>query len=117
VCRDGAPFTGGTSAILIFPSVKTSDEGTHWVEIRSGAVAVTSGTAHLTVKVPEVPFSILTQAEKKVSMAVGMPVRFSVVASGTAPRIYCRYHNGKDITGGTASSYNVGDSNETDSGI
>jgi hypothetical protein len=115
--RDGTPLTGGTSAIVNFPSVKTSDGGTYWVEIRSGAVAVTSGTARLTVKVPDVPVSILNQPEKEVSIAVGKPLRLSVVASGTTPLIYRWYHNGKEITGGTASSYNVGNSSETDSGI
>jgi hypothetical protein len=114
--RDGMPVTGATSAILNIPSVKISDGGIYSVELRSGAMAVTSGTARLTVKIPAVPVSILTQPEKEVTVAVGKPLKLNVVAAGTAPLIYRWYRDGIELTGGTASSYNVASSKETDSG-
>jgi hypothetical protein len=97
---NGTALSGDTSSALTLSNVQTNNAGTYTVVVSNVAGSVTSAAATLTVNIPP---GITTQPLSQTE-AEGQNVRFSVVASGTAPLGYQWYVNGTALSGDISSA-------------
>src|SRR6266481_4867313 len=107
-----ATVSGATTTTLGLASVTTNDQSAYSCRVTDTSGSVTSIIAVLTVIVPP---GIITQPASYNTNA-GATVKFSVVASGTAPLAYQWREGGSNITGATLSSYTISGVGTNDSG-
>src|SRR5215471_17535580 len=99
--KNGAGIAGATGPSLSISAAQLSDAGPYTVIVTNGAGSVTSTAAILTVTTAPVPPTITTQPAS-MSIVVGNPVQFSVVASGTSPLNYQWSKEGVPINAATS---------------
>ncbi len=110
--RNNVALSGGTLAVYRLSPVRATDAGLYRVELKAGSV-LQAGTASITVNTP---VSIFNQPEKEVAVAVGKPFNLTVSATGTAQLTYQWYKNEVPINGGTAATYRVQATTNSDAG-
>ncbi len=110
--------TVGSSQMLSFTNLTTSDSGSYDVVVSNGAGSVTSNTAVLDVVNPTT--LTITRNPASVSVYATQTATFSVSATGTGTLDYQWYQgapgSGTAITGATSSSYTTGALTTADSG-
>lgn len=94
---NGAPISGGTSAVLYLTNVQMSASGNYSVIVSNFTGAVGSDLASLTVLAPP---SIAVQPASQ-SVFTGDSVSMTVVPAGTAPFYYQWLFNGIALVNGT----------------
>ncbi len=104
--RNGVLIVGATSSVYTIPAVNNADNGAQFtVVITNLAGSVTSAAATLTVTAA--PDPSITQQPSSQTVFLGMPVTFSVTASGTNPLSYQWFRNSVLIPSATNSSYTI----------
>lgn len=105
--RNGTPVTGATADRYTTPALATADNGARYdVLVGNSAGTVTSAPATVTVTATAVAPSITT-APRSLSVELGQPAVFDVVAGGTAPLSYQWRRNGVDLAGATDSRFAI----------
>jgi alpha-tubulin suppressor-like RCC1 family protein len=112
---NGTNLSGATNATLTLTNVQPSQAGNYFVTVSNLVGGVASSSAALTVFVPQIPPSILSQTPGEVVLA-GSTVTFGVTASGSSPLDYFWSRNGALISGATNSSYTLLNAQLSDSG-
>ena len=112
---DGTNIAGAIGATLTVTNVQPDQSGPYSVLVSNVAGSVFSSNVELTVYVPPVPPTILSQTTNQI-VILGNPVTFSVTASGTPPLSYCWSQNGTLIPGATNASYTLVNAQIADSG-
>lgn len=109
--RKGAvPIPGATAPTYLIPNTQSGDAGTYSVVVTNVAGSVTSANAILKVLVPPQ----LTSQPTNLTVNLGKPATFSVVATGTAPLNYQWFKEGIGITGATSQSFTIAAVKATD---
>ena len=98
-------ISGATASSYSITNVQAGNAGTYTVTVSNGTLPnAKSNRAVLTVN--PAPPSITTQPQSQTAMP-GQNVKFSVVATGTAPLSYQWYKDSIAIPGATSSSYSI----------
>jgi hypothetical protein len=95
---------GATNSSYTVTNAQSINAGNYSVVVLNDVGFVVSTNAALTVNVPAVPPSIVTQPLPQ-NVTAGQNATFSVVAAGTAPLSYQWRFNGSAIGGATDTSY------------
>lgn len=111
--KNGTAIAGATNATLTLAVVQPGDAGSYDVVAGNGLGTVTSGAATLTILLPPI---IAAQPSSAVVIA-GLPVSFSVVASGTPTPGYQWQKDGVNLVGATAASYMIAAVRAADAGV
>ena len=106
---------GATNATLTLTNVQMSQAGNYTVLVTNAYGSVLSSNAVLTVFVPGVPPTILSQTPNQIVL-LGNTATFSVTAGGSVPLSYFWQRNGALIPGATNSSYALHNAQLSDSG-
>ena len=102
--KNGSPIGGATNPTYSIASIATTDAGNYSVTVNGiCATPVTSGNAVLTVDTAP---AITAQPVASQALCEGVPVSFSVTATGTALTYQWR-KNGVNIGGATSSTYTI----------
>ncbi|NPV63084.1 MAG: hypothetical protein HPY61_10750 [Methanotrichaceae archaeon] len=101
--KDGVEIPDATSSNYIMPSVGTDSAGIYSVIVSNSCGRIESGAAALDINLKP---SILVQPESQVACE-GLPVTFSVLASGTEPLGYQWKKDGIEIPEATSSNYTI----------
>jgi alpha-tubulin suppressor-like RCC1 family protein len=102
--RDGTPLIGSRSYNISLSNVQPSQSGSYSVIVSNTYGVAVSSNALVTVT--NARPSILSQPMAQ-SVAIGTPVKFSVVARGSLPLSWQWRHNGEDIPGATNASLSL----------
>ncbi|HRE07536.1 MAG TPA: immunoglobulin domain-containing protein, partial [Opitutaceae bacterium] len=102
--QNGTVIPGANSTTYTIANARISDAGSYTVTVTNPAGTVTSTAAVLVVNA--LPPSILTQPQSA-SVAAGVGVTFSAVATGTPPLTFQWFRNAVPILGATDSSYRL----------
>ena len=109
-----APISGATSAAYTTPVLTGNDNGDQFtVVVSNPAGSVTSTAAKLTVSAAP---PVITTQPANISVHIGTPAVFSVVATGTAPLSYQWLRNGSTIQDAIQASYTLASPRLSDSG-
>ncbi|MBL9126768.1 MAG: immunoglobulin domain-containing protein, partial [Verrucomicrobiales bacterium] len=113
--RDGVPIDGATNAVWTIETVLAENAGAYAVRVSNPQTpnGVTSRAAKLDVLGTPV---VLTTQPVAQQVAEGLPVSFSVVASGSAPLRYQWFKDSSPIEGATASTYAIARARLEDAG-
>jgi hypothetical protein len=112
--KGGAAIAGATATNYTTPPTTLGDSGSVFaVKVSNSAGQLVSNSATLTVTATPVAPTITTQPHD-LSVAVGQPASFSVVAAGTAPLAYQWRKNGSPISLATAATYALAAAIEAD---
>jgi hypothetical protein len=98
----GTPIPGATNSTLTITNVQISNSGTYYCSVQNLAGG-TGAICPLTVIAPPL---IQTPPANQVTVA-GLPVMFSVSATGTAPLAYQWRKNGTNVVGATTTAYSI----------
>src|SRR5262249_32292725 len=109
------PISGASGSNIYSPSkpvqfsytidmVKATNGGSYSVEVKNCVDPILSSTAVLNVIVLPPTISVPPQG---MTVAVGDPVTFTVIAGGSAPLAYQWRFNGANISGATSSTYPI----------
>ncbi|MBI4621594.1 MAG: immunoglobulin domain-containing protein [Verrucomicrobia bacterium] len=93
--KNGAAIAGATNATLVLAVVTTANAGSYTVLVTNAVGSATSGVAVLTL----VDLPVITVPPVDLSVAVGSPVVFTVLANGTPPLTYQWRKDGRPIAG------------------
>lgn len=100
--RDGVVVAAATTATLSVPAVGLADDGASFtVRVSNTAGSTTSAPARLRVR-ERLQAPAIVDAPLAAAATVGQAVRFTVLASGSAPLRYQWQRDGSDIAGATA---------------
>ncbi len=114
--RDGMPIPGATGASYTLTPTTTVDNGAIFdVVVSNSAGNATSAAATLTVNAAPTAPSITTQPAS-VTVTVGAPASFSVVAEGSAPLSYQWRRNNAPMAGATSATYTLNSTALADNG-
>jgi autotransporter-associated beta strand protein len=103
--KGGTPIAGATSSLYTLASAATTNSGDYTVVVTDATQnSITSDTAHLLVQYTKP--AIVTQPVGD-TVALGQPVSFSVVGSGTPPLTYQWRKNTVAISGATGTAYAI----------
>ncbi|MFO1451013.1 MAG: immunoglobulin domain-containing protein [Opitutaceae bacterium] len=111
--KNGTVISGANSTTYSIANARISDAGSYTVTVTNPAGTVTSAAAVLVVNA--LPPSILTQPQSA-SVAAGVGVTFSAVATGTPPLTFQWFRNAVPILGATDSSYRLVSPGAADAG-
>ncbi len=100
--KDGAPIPNASTSSLLLDPAHLSDAGVYDVIVTNTLGSVVSNPATLSVNVPVAP--IILSQPLGVSVTLGDPARFSVVASGAIPLNYQWRKNGLPLLNQTSST-------------
>jgi autotransporter-associated beta strand protein len=100
--RDGTDV-GTNSSSLSVSNAQSSNAGSYTVDVTGGCGTVTSNAVTLTVN----PATSITTQPTASAGCEGQNTTFTVVATGTAPLTYQWKFGGVNISGATASTYNI----------
>ena len=112
---DGTNLVGATDSTLTLTNVQASQAGNYSVLVTNLYGAATSSVASLTVIVPAIPPTIVSQTPNQIVL-LGSTATFSVTVSGSEPLSYWWSRNGMPIPNATNSSYTLLNAQLTDSG-
>ena len=112
---DGANLLGETNVSLTLSNVQFAQAGSYSVVVSNLVGAIVSSNAFLTIFVPEISPSIISQTPNQVVL-LGSTATFSVNASGSDPLSYFWRRNGGLIPGATNASYSLLNAQLSDSG-
>ena len=114
--KNGVLIVGATNSSYTTAAVSSADNGAQFsVVITNLAGSVTSTAGILTVTAALDPF--ISQQPSSQAGFIGMPITFSVTASGTNPISYQWFRNSVLITGATNSSYAISSTGVADFGV
>ena len=112
---DGTNLDGATSPSLMLTNVQPAQAGNYAVLVTNLSGSVLSSNAVLTISVPTVPPTILSQTPSQVVL-LSNTATFSVTVSGSDPLSYFWQRNGVPIPGATNSIYALNNAQLSDSG-
>jgi alpha-tubulin suppressor-like RCC1 family protein len=112
---NGTNISGATNSTLTLTNVQLSQAGNYVLQAVNNLGSVLSSNAVLSVFVPAIPPTILSQTPNQIVL-LGNPATFSVAASGSNPLNYFWLRNGAPISGATNSSYTLYNAQLSDSG-
>ena len=112
---NGTNISGATNSTLTLAGIQAGQAGSYAVLVTNLYGAATSFIASLTVTVPPVPPTILSQTPSQIVL-LGNPATFTVNVSGSGPLSYFWSRDGALISGATNFSYTLGSAQLTDSG-
>jgi hypothetical protein len=113
--HNGGDISGANSSSFHISSVNTGHAGEYTVLVSNTAGSALSNGATLTVNVPAVAPTIITQPVSQ-TVNAGQSTAFTVGASGTAPFSYQWRRNGNDIAGANADLYQIVSVNSSHAG-
>ena len=105
--RNGSPLSGQTGTTLSLSNAQAGDAGSYTCVATNSAGAVTSSAATLTVNAAAVAPAFTAQPTSQ-SVAPGVTVTFTVVATGSPAPTYQWQKNGATLSGQTAASLVLG---------
>jgi|GEM_PF-1135958 len=112
---NGTNISGATNATLTLTNIQVSQAGNYSVLVTNLYGTAPSSNAVLTVVVPAVPPTILSQTPSQVVL-LGHPATFIVNVSGSDPLSYFWSRDGALIPGATNFSYTLNNAQLSDSG-
>jgi alpha-tubulin suppressor-like RCC1 family protein len=112
---NGTNLVGATNSTLILADVQPALAGNYAVLVTNLYGSALSSNAVLTVIVPAIPPTILSQTPSEVVL-LGNAATFSVTAGGTDPLSYFWKRDGSIIPGATNFSYTLNNAQLSDSG-
>ncbi len=101
--KDGTPIAGATVSTFTIPRAEAASAGDYDVVVSNAAGSVVSASARLSVALSPV----VTLPPAHATVGVGLPVSFSVSATGSAPLAYQWRKDGVPITGATVSTFTI----------
>jgi hypothetical protein len=104
--KNTVAIPGATGSTYAIATTVVGDAGSYDVVVTNGAGSATSNAAVLTVNPAGSP-PVITLHPQGQSAVVGVPVSFSVTATGTAPLAYQWRKNSTPIGGATASTFGI----------
>jgi hypothetical protein len=110
--KGGTLIAGATASTLQLKPVSASDAATYSVVVSNSAGSCTSDNAVLTVNIP-----VAVSTPTSMSVPLGSPASFTVVASGTGPYTYQWKKNADLIVGATFATYSIPSTSLSDAGI
>jgi hypothetical protein len=113
--KGGQPIEGATNATLEIPQVLAADAGAYSVRVTNPGGTVTSREAQLTVTGVPVAISDAT-LPADVTTNEGLPVTFTVQATGSAPVTYQWFKGSNPIDGATSATYTISNVAASDAG-
>jgi len=110
--KNGAAISGATGSTYNIPATVAGDAAQYDVVVTSSCGTVTSNAATLAFNAAT---AISTQPANQ-TVCAGAPASFSVTASGAGPFSYQWRKNGSNISGATASAFNITSATAGDAG-
>ncbi len=107
---NGAQLSGQTTGTLNIPSVASTNAGLYSVEVYGSCNSVTNNST-LTVSTNVTATPLTSQV-----LCPGSPATFSTIASGTGPFSFVWRLNGTQLSGQSASSFNIPSVSSTNAG-
>ncbi|MBK8724747.1 MAG: immunoglobulin domain-containing protein [Holophagaceae bacterium] len=104
--KGGGALAGATAATFNLPATVLADAGSYDVVVGNAGGTATSNPATLTVNPAGTPPSITTHPQSQTAVT-GVPVSFTVAATGTAPLAYQWRKNGTALGGATSTTYTI----------
>ena len=111
--KDGVPVAGATATTLTLNSVRVADSGNYAFTATNPIGSVTSNIAAVLVALAP---PVITTQPQSLTVTVGDPASFSVIAGGSAPLAYAWKKNGLDVPGATAPVLNIPSAQMSDAG-
>jgi hypothetical protein len=113
--RNTVDISAATSASYTTPAVTAADSGALFrCRVNNAVGSVISSQALLSVVIPQP--AVVSVEPHDTTVTEGRPASFAVTATGTATITYQWQKNGTNISGASASSYNIASAVRADSG-
>ncbi|MFN8011519.1 MAG: immunoglobulin domain-containing protein [Holophagaceae bacterium] len=113
--KNGTPIGGATASTYAIAATVAGDAGSYDVVVSNPGGSATSNPATLTVNPAGTPPTITTHPQSQTT-TTGLPVSFSVAATGTAPLAYQWRKNSVAIGGATGTTYSIAAATLSDAG-